>query len=106
MDPITDEEDVMYYLGKLYAQEKDYLNAIKAYKEGLAINPKSAILLYEIGLVDLKVNNRKQALKYWEKLLSIMSPHSYLAIEVKQKLKRGNLLDKYEDNAVTFSYRV
>ncbi len=89
MDPITDEADVMYYMGRSYALEKDYLKAIKSYNEGLRINPESVILLYETGLAYSKIDDRKQAVKYWaEKLLRLISPHSYLAVQVKQKLKR------------------
>ncbi len=82
MDPITDKEDVKYYLGRFYFQNKDYKKAIKEYKRGLIINPKSIILLYEIGLVYFKLENHKKVLKYWRKLLK-MYPHSLLASEVK-----------------------
>jgi len=82
MDPITNKEDVKYYLGRLYFQNKDYEKAIKAYKRGLIINPKSIILLYEIGLVYFKLKNHNKALRYWRKLLK-MYPHSLLAAEVK-----------------------
>lgn len=105
MDPITDEEDVKYYLGISYAQEKDYRKAIRVYKEGLAINPQSVILLYETGLAYSQLRDERKALRYWKKLLRVASAHSYLALQVKQRLKRGNLLDKYEDNAVTSSHR-
>jgi len=88
MDPITNEEDVKYHLGRLYFQEKKYKKAIEAYKDGLAINPKSVILLYEIGLAYLKLNDRSHTEKYWEKLLRLVSPHSFLASEVKWKLER------------------
>jgi tetratricopeptide (TPR) repeat protein len=82
MDPITNEEDVQYHLGRLYFQKNDYKKAIRIYKEGLTINPQSIILLYEVGLVYSKLKSNKQALKYWRKLLDI-APHSLLAAEVK-----------------------
>ncbi len=82
MDPITDKEDVKYYLGRFYFQNKDYEKAIKEYEKGLIINPKSIILLYEIGLVYFKLGNHKKVLRYWRKLLK-MYPHSMLASKVK-----------------------
>ena len=85
MDPITDKEDVKYYLGRSYAKKKHYGKAIKAYKQGLTINPKSVILLFAIGSAYSKVNDRRQAVKYWKRLLSVISPHSYLAVQIKQK---------------------
>ena len=88
MDPITDEEDVKYYLGRSYALEGDYLKAIKTYKEGLTINPKSVILLYEIGVAYSKINDIKRAMKFWKKLLRFVSPHSFLGVEVKQILHK------------------
>ncbi|TSA56969.1 tetratricopeptide repeat protein [bacterium] len=90
MDPITDEEDVKYYLGRLYFQEQDYRKAIETYKEGLIINPQSGIILYEIGLAYIKLKKYKKALDYWERLSKIVSPHSFLGIKVKQKLDRKN----------------
>lgn len=87
MDPITDEEDVKYYLGRLYFQEKDYIKAIETYKEGLAFNPWSAILLYELGLAYLRLNNKKRALDYWRKALKNVSAHSYLGVLVKEKMR-------------------
>lgn len=88
MDPITDKEDVKYYLGRSYAQNKDYIKAIEIYKEGLAINPQSVILLYEIGLAYSKLKNHRKALKYWRELLRIAPPYSFLAINVKQRLNK------------------
>ena len=88
MDPITDEEDVKYYLGRYYFQEKNYIKAIETYKEGLAINPQSAILLYEIGLAYSKMRNKKRALTYWEKVQKAVSPHSFIGVRVKKKMKR------------------
>jgi len=87
MDPITGKEDVKYYLGRLYFQKADYNKAIKVYKEGLAINPQSIILLYEIGSAYLKLKNRKNSLRYWKKLLHI-SPHSFLANEVSWQINK------------------
>lgn len=85
MDPITNKEDVKYYLGRLYFQNKDYEKAIKAYERGLIINPKSIILLYEIGSVYLILKNHKKVVKYWRKLLK-MYPYSLLASEVKWRI--------------------
>jgi len=87
MEPLTNREDVKYYLGRLYFQKADYKKAIKIYKEGLSINPQSLILLYEIGLAYTKFKKRRSALKYWKKLLNI-APHSFFANEVGQRLKR------------------
>lgn len=87
MDPITDEEDIKYYLGRSYAQEKDYIRAIKAYKEGLAINPRSAILLYEIGLAYFKLKNKKRTLTHWKKARKVVSPHSFIGVRIKKKMK-------------------
>lgn len=87
MDPITDEEDVKYYMGRMYVQEKDYIKAIKIYKEGLALNPRSAILLYELGLSYLRLNNKKRALSYWKKVLKNVSAYSYLGVLVKEKIR-------------------
>ena len=89
MDPITDEEDVKYYLGRLYFQEQNYRKAIETYKEGLIINPRSGILLYEIGLAYSKLKNYEKALKYWKRVSEIVSPHSFLGVKVKQELDRG-----------------
>lgn len=86
MDPITNEEDVKYYLGRLYFQKNDYKNAIKVYKEGLTINPQSIILLYEIGLAYSRLKNYKKALEYWRKLLKI-APHSFLAVEARWRFR-------------------
>lgn len=87
MDPITDKEDVKYYLGRLYFQEQNYRKAIETYKKGLALNPRSAILLYELGLAYLRLNNKKRALNYWKKVLKNVSVHSYLAVRVKEKMR-------------------
>ena len=57
MDPITNKEDVKYYLGRFYFQKKDYAEAIKAYREGLSINPQSSILLFDIGLAYFQLKN-------------------------------------------------
>lgn len=89
MDPITNKEDVKYYLGNLYFQKKNYKKAIKIYKEGLKINPKSLILLYEIGLAYSKLKNKKKVLKYWKKLLKAAS-HSFLAVEARWRLNKSN----------------
>jgi len=91
MDPITNEEDVKYYLGRSYVQEKDYIKAIEIYKEGLAINSKSALLIYAIGLAYSKLENKKKAVRYWKKLLNTISPHSFLAVEIRQILNRKEL---------------
>ena len=91
MDPITDEEDVNYYSGRCYFQEKDYIKAIEIYKEGLTINPKSVILLYEIGFAYSKLENKKRAIRYWKKLLRVVSPHSFLALTIKQILHKKEL---------------
>ena len=78
MDTITDEEDVKYYLGRRHVQEKDYIKAIEIYKEGLALNPRSSILLYELGLAYLRLNNKKRALSYWKKALkNRSSPYNF-----------------------------
>ena len=87
MDPITDEKDVKCYLGRLYFQEKDYIKAIEIYKESLILNPRSAILLYELGLAYLRLNNKKRALNYWKKALKNVSAHSYLAAQIKEKMR-------------------
>jgi tetratricopeptide (TPR) repeat protein len=87
MEPITNEEDVKYYLGRLYFQNKEYKKAIKVYKEGLKINPRAIILLYEIGLAYSKLKNHNKALRYWKKLLKI-APYSSLADEVKWRLSK------------------
>jgi tetratricopeptide (TPR) repeat protein len=76
MDPITSKEDFKYYEGKLYFQEKDYKKAIKIYREGLKVNPQSAILLYEIGMAYCRLKNYHMASKYWKKLLKITSSDS------------------------------
>ena len=57
------------------------------------INPKSTLLLYEIGLAYSKLENKKKAMKYWKKLLRSVSPHNYFAVQVEQKLKSRNLLN-------------
>jgi len=87
MDTITDEEDVKYYLGRRHVQEKDYIKAIEIYKEGLALNPRSPILLYELGLAYLRLNNKKRALSYWKKALKNVSEYSYLGVLVKEKMR-------------------
>lgn len=87
MEPITNEEDVKYYLGRLYFQNKDYKKAIKIYKEGLKINLRAIILLYEIGLAYSKLKNHKKALRYWRELLKI-TPYSFLADEAKWRLSK------------------
>jgi tetratricopeptide (TPR) repeat protein len=95
MEPITDEEDVKYYLGRLYFENKGYKKAIKIYKQGLKINPKSVILLYEIGLAYLKLRNHKKALRYWRKLLKI-APHRFLAVKIKEEiLGKEKILDSF-----------
>lgn len=91
MDPITNEEDVKCCLGKFYFQEKEYIKAIEIYKEGLTINPKSVILLYEIGFAYSKLGNKKRAMRYWKKLLRVTSPHSFLAVMIKQILHKKEL---------------
>jgi len=88
MDPITNKEDFKYYEGKLYFQEKDYKRAIKIYKEGLKVDSKSTILLYEIGVAYCKSKNYHMASKYWRKLLKMASSHSFIAIDTKRKLNR------------------
>ena len=87
MDPITNEEGVKYYLGRLYFQARDYRKAIKMYEEGLTINPQSIILLYEIGLVYSKVNDYEKACEYWRRLLKI-EPDSFLGAEARWRLSR------------------
>ncbi|HDZ77010.1 MAG TPA: tetratricopeptide repeat protein [Candidatus Omnitrophica bacterium] len=85
MGPITNEEDVKYYLGRHYFQSRDYRKAIEAYEEGLVINPKSIILLYEAGLAYLKLKNHSKTRVYWAKLLKI-APHSFLAVKAQGDL--------------------
>ena len=85
MDPITDEEDAKYHLGRLYFQKGDYKKAIKIYKEGLTINSQAIILLYEIGLAYSKLKNHKKVCEYWRKLLKI-APHSFLAVDVREEI--------------------
>jgi len=86
MDPITNKEDVKYYLGRIYSQKADYAKAIEIYKKGLSLNPQSVVLLYETGLAYSKLKKRKKALTYWRRLLRI-APHSFLANVVGQRLK-------------------
>lgn len=86
MDPITNEEDVKYHLGRLYFQKNDYKKAVRIYEEGLTINPQSTILLYETGLAYSKLRNHKKVLKPWRKLLRI-APHSFLAAEVRWRFR-------------------
>lgn len=85
MDPITNEEDIKYYLGRSYFQKRDYKKAVKVYDEGLKINPNSVILLYEAGLVYLKLKSYNKARKYWVRLYKI-APHSFLAAKVQRDL--------------------
>ena len=73
---------------RLYFQEKDYKKAIKVYREGLKINPQSAILLHEIGIAYCRLKNYHMASKYWRKLLKTSSSHSYIAVDTKWKLNR------------------
>lgn len=87
MDPIINEEDVKYYLGRLYFQKNDYKKAIEIYKKGLTINPQSIILLYELGLAYSKLEKHKKALKYWGKLLKI-APHSLLGVKARWRLNK------------------
>lgn len=85
MDPITNPEDKKYHLGKFYFQRGDFKKAIKAYEEGLIVNPQAIILLYEIGLVYWKLKDYRNSSKYWKKLLAI-APFSIPAIQAKDKL--------------------
>lgn len=81
MDPITSKEDAKYYLGRFYFRRKKYRKALKIFQEGLVINPRSFIILYEIGLTYLRMKNYKTVRGYWKKVLEI-APHSILAAEV------------------------
>lgn len=87
MDPITDKEDVKYYLGNFFAQQKDYRRAIKAYKAGLRINPNSTILLYEISLAYAKLNKPRRSLQYKRKLLKI-APGGIIACRVREEINK------------------
>ena len=87
MDPITNEEDVKYQLGRLYFQRQNYKKAIEIYKEGLNINPNSILLLYEIALAYSKLNDYEKACECWIKLLKI-EPDSFIGAEVMCRLGR------------------
>ena len=90
MDPLTNEEDVKYHLGRFCFQRKEYRKALKVYQEGLVINPESFNLLYEAGLTHLKLKEYESTLKYWEKLLEI-APHSIAASEARWRLARAEI---------------
>ena len=87
MDPITCKEDVKYYLGRFYFRRKKYRKALKIFKEGLVINPRSFILFHETGLTYLRMGKYKLVCKYWGKVLEL-APHSILAAEVSWYMGR------------------
>ena len=87
MDPITDKEDVKYYAGNFYFQERKYKKAIALYREGLTMNPKSVLLLDALGTAYSEQCNNKEAVKCWKKLLRSVDPSSFIAVEIKRRIR-------------------
>ena len=84
MDVITSRDDFKLYEGDFYLQKGEIKRAIKSYKDGLKLNPRNLVILYEIGLAYSKLRKQKKALKYWKKVIRI-APQSYLGNKVKNE---------------------
>ncbi len=59
----TSPEKVYNKIGIAYLAKNDYENAIKVFRQGLKVNPKDVILLYNLGLCFFQLKNNKMALK-------------------------------------------
>ena len=70
MDVITSKDDFKLHEGCFCRQQGDFKRAIKLYKDGLKINSKNLVLLYETGLAYSKLQKQRKALKYWKKMLN------------------------------------
>lgn len=81
MDPITSQDTLRCYEGDYYFQRHDFKKAIKYYKDGLKVNPRNLVILYEIGLAYDELQKHGKALKYWKKLKNF-APHSILGAKV------------------------
>lgn len=65
-----------YYIGLIYMNVKEYKEAIKAFSNSLAIDPKNINCLYSLGVTLEKQNNKEQALQYYYKALAINPNHT------------------------------
>lgn len=79
----TQNSDIVYEIGKIYYNQKRYDQAINKFKETLALSPNHANALYSLGLLYSDLNDKKLALYYLKKVLSL-NPEN---IEVKSKIK-------------------
>ena len=84
MDVITSKDDFKLHEGCFCRQHGDFKKAIKLYNDGLKINSKNLVLLYETGLAYSKLQKQRKALKYWKKIARI-APHSYLGVKVTEE---------------------
>jgi tetratricopeptide (TPR) repeat protein len=89
MDVITSQDDFKLHEGCFCRQHGDFKRAIKLYKDGLKINSKNLVLLYETGLAYSKLQKPRKALKYWKKIVKI-APQSYLGVKVTDEININN----------------
>ena len=68
-------------LGKVYAAQQDYKNAIEVYLEGLDYSPENAELLTTVGLLYIRMGENFQAFQFLGNSLSLDSknPKTILA---------------------------
>lgn len=83
MDVITSKDDFKLHEGDFYLQRGEFKRAIKLYKDGLKLNPRNLVLLYETGLAYSKLHKQKKAIKYWRKLKAF-APQSILGVKVSR----------------------
>ena len=80
------ETDVWVDLGVCYYQLSDFTDAINAMQTALNISPDHQIANFNMGIVNLAMNNHDAAIKYWQKAVSI-GPNSEIGKKAEELLK-------------------
>ena len=75
LDP--NNQDLNFYLGRIYSELYDFINGIKFYKKYLEFNNNSIPCLLNLAILFLNIGDKKNSEQYFKKLIKINKNYVY-----------------------------
>ena len=75
LDP--NNQDLNFYLGRIYSELYDFINGIKFYKKYLEFNNNSIPCLLNLAILFLNIGDKKNSEQYFKKLIKINNNYVY-----------------------------